>query len=155
MVGDAEFFKEIDLVGLQSGSFEAAIELSKSENMLNLAIDLKGTLALVCDRSLDDFEQPFSSHEKLILKFGDHDEELDNGLRLIHRGTQRISLHQDLLDMVILAVPMKKLHPRFANAEPDNSQGSIVYQTKADKPQQATKPSSDPRWEALKNLKFE
>jgi uncharacterized protein len=148
------FFEHLDLIGFVGASFVAHVTLSKSENMLQLALEMTGKLRLICDRSLEEYEQPFTSTDKLILKFSDHSEELDNGLRLIPRGLQVLDLQQDLYDMLCLAVPMKKLHPRFENESYDNPEGKVVYSTQ--KPSdEASSTETESRWAALKNLKFD
>ncbi len=153
MEADGDFFKDVDIVGFVTGSFTAGIDLEKSDTMLDLDIKLEGALRLICDRSLDEFDMPLKAHQKLILKFGDHDEDLDDELRMIQRGTQRIDLYQDLFDIVMLSIPMKKLHPRYAEEQESGVAGKVVYQTEP-LTEEKEKEAIDPRWAALKNIKF-
>jgi uncharacterized protein len=154
MDGSDDFFKHFEIESVNSGSFEAKIELQKSETMISLGFDIVGELNLVCDRSLENFDFPFSTNESLILKFGDHDEELADGIRLINRNTQTIDFSQEIYELISLTIPMKKLHPKFLEiVSNENEEGLIVYST--DKPESKIKEdlAIDPRWAALKNLK--
>lgn len=151
MDGDAEFFKQLEIDAVETGSFQAAIELNKSETMINLAVKIKGNLKLICDRSLDEFDFPFTTDDKIILKFGDHDEDLADGIRIINRNTQQLNIAQDIYELIMLSVPMKKLHPRFQTTDNNEEEGFMVYSTLSDEPKNEI--IEDPRWAILKKLK--
>jgi uncharacterized metal-binding protein YceD (DUF177 family) len=150
MDGSSEFFKFFEMDSIQSGTFASQIEVIKSETMFNLAFDIKGTLNLICDRSLDEFDFPFSTKDSIILKLGDHDEELADGIRIINRTSQQINVAQDIYELISLAVPMKKLHPRYIDSDDTEAEGFVVYSTNIE--EQKEEKTVDPRWAALKNL---
>ncbi len=150
MDGSTEFFKYFEMDSIQNGAFEAIIEVAKSETMLNLTFEIKGTLNLICDRSLDEFDFPFATYDTIILKLGDHDEELADGIRIINRTSQQINVAQDIYELISLAVPMKKLHPRFIDTDDTDAEGFVVYSTNIE--EQKEEKTVDPRWAALKNL---
>lgn len=147
----AEFFQNMEMEAVENGNFHAEIELEKSETMITLVFKIKGQLTLVCDRSLEEFDFPFSTDDKIILKFGDHDEDLADGIRIINRNTQQLNLAQDIYELISLTIPMKKLHPKFQDDLDAESEGFVVYSTKIDEPTEQV--SEDPRWAILKNLK--
>ncbi|MES2797964.1 MAG: DUF177 domain-containing protein [Bacteroidota bacterium] len=149
--GGAEFFNQMQIEAGEGGHFQAKIELSKSETMINLAFEIEGVLNLICDRSLDEFEFPFSTKDSIILKFGDHDEELADGIKIINRSTQQINVAQDIYELISLTIPMKKLHPRYMEEEKVNEEGFVVYSTKLEETEETT--NEDPRWAVLKKLK--
>jgi uncharacterized metal-binding protein YceD (DUF177 family) len=151
MQGENAFFDEYVLDSLVGGSFTAQVELHKTETMLTLDVAIEGVLQLVCDRSLDEFEFPFSSNETLHYKFSDHAEELSDELELISKNTTQLSVKQDLYEIIGLAVPMKKLHPRYAHEE-FNTEGKMVYSTMS-APETIENKPVDPRWAALEKLK--
>jgi uncharacterized metal-binding protein YceD (DUF177 family) len=151
MQGDNDFFSEYVLDSLIGGSFKASIELSKTETMLSLDVTIEGTLQLVCDRSLDEFDFPFTSNETLRYKFSDHTEELSDEFELISKSTSQLSVKQDLYELIGLEVPMKKLHPRYQNEE-FTTEGKLVYSTE-NAPETIENNAMDPRWAALAKLK--
>ncbi len=152
MDGETAFFNHFEVESIQNGSFSAQIEVVKSETMLNLRFDVKGTLQLICDRSLEEFDFPFSTSESIILKYGDHDEELASGIRMINRAAQQINVTQDIYELISLTVPMKKLHPRFLTEEYNENEGFVVYSTLKSEIKEEDI-DIDPRWAMLKKLK--
>ncbi len=147
--GDTAFFQQMEMNTINDGAFSAEIDLKKSETMLNLTFEIKGNLKLVCDRSLEEFDFPFTTNENIILKFGDRDEELADGIRIINRSHKQINVGQDLYELISLTIPMKKLHPRFSTVDETDNEGFVVYSTKSEEKEEITE---DPRWAILKKL---
>lgn len=147
-----EFFEALPQELVQKGHFKTHLLIDKSSTMLILTFHIKGNVVLTCDRSLDDFEEPVEITEKLILKYSDHSEVLDDDIELIKHDTPRINIAQSVYEFIALSLPFKKLHPRFRADE--NDEDTLVYKTeesnqKIDNIEQ----NIDPRWAALKNLK--
>lgn len=154
MDGGLEFFQHYKIDSVNGGNFEAKILLEKTETMINLVFDIKGNLVLECDRSLEEFEYPFSTIEKLILKFGEHDEDLADGIKIINKNTQSLDLSHEIYELISLTIPMKKLHPKYTEEADDiNNEGFIVYSTENTNKENTENTAIDPRWAALKNLK--
>lgn len=156
----SEFFEELEQELIENGYFKTHLILDKSATMLMLTFHIVGSVELVCDRSLEVFEEPIDLQERLILKFGDHNEQLSDEIELIRQDTVRINIASHIFEFIALALPMKKLHPRFRTEEDDvlededEIEGILVYQTPEeetpDEPEE-----EDPRWAALKKLKGE
>ena len=59
-------------------------------------------------------------------------------------------------EFIALAIPLKKLHPRFKDEEEqdeDLSTGKIVYSSEAEGDENKNENEGDPRWNILKKLK--
>jgi uncharacterized metal-binding protein YceD (DUF177 family) len=102
----------------------------------------------------------------VVFKYGDQDEEITDEITIIQRDTAWIELGQYLYEFIALAIPLKKLHPRFQEPaeEDDDSEGKIVYTsggTDASDGEDRQEGHDngggtddiDPRWSALKKLK--
>jgi uncharacterized metal-binding protein YceD (DUF177 family) len=159
--GDA-FFEELDQDIIDRGNFRTHIELNKSATMIQLRFHTEGTVNLVCDRSLEPYEEPFVSDEKLILKFGDHNQELTDEIEIISRNTNRINLAKYVFEFIALSLPVKKIHPSLRTAEDeafsdDEEEVVLVYSSEqpVDEESDQEEEPVDPRWEALKKLKGE
>jgi uncharacterized protein len=157
-LGDA-FFREYGTEDLVSqGHFRAEVTLDKHETFIGAEFVLKGVATLVCDRSLEPFEYPIESRREIVFKFGDKDEEMSDEIIMIHRDTATLELGHYLYEFIALAVPMKKLHPKFQNEtwdeEEENAAGKLVYtsETKSDDGTDDDD-ATDPRWDILKKLK--
>jgi uncharacterized metal-binding protein YceD (DUF177 family) len=156
--GDA-FFEELDQDIIEKGHFKTHIELNKSATMIQLRFHTEGTVGLICDRSLEPFEEAFVSDEKIILKFGDHNEELTDEIEIISRNTNRINLARYIFEFIALSLPFKKIHPSLRDDEEEagDEEVILVYSSESEEAQQeeSEEEKIDPRWEALKKLKGE
>ncbi|KAA9339577.1 DUF177 domain-containing protein [Hymenobacter busanensis] len=152
---DKAFFEQFDQTLIPDGKLLADVKLDKNDRRMVLDIHIHGTVQLICDRSLDEFDQPIDVQHQLLVRYGDHTEELDDDVLQITPDTQVLPLAQHLFDYIGLALPMKKLHPRFQNEEDDNpdSEVKLIYSSgTATDDEDDDEDTSDPRWNALRNL---
>jgi len=151
---DRAFFEQFDQQLIPDGNVHADVTLHKTDRLLTLDFDLRGTVRQVCDRSLDDFDQEINAHEQLLIRFGDREMELDENVLQITPDTQTLPLAQHLFDYVGLALPMKKLHPRFQNEPDENpeSETKLIFTTRQPGDEDDDDENTDPRWNALRNL---
>ncbi|WP_242478950.1 YceD family protein [Hymenobacter lapidiphilus] len=150
---DRAFFEQFDQELIPDGNVHVDVTLHKTERLITIDFDMKGTVRQVCDRSLDDYDQDIETHEQLLVRFGDENKELDDNVLQITPDTQALPLAQHLFDFVGLALPMKKLHPRFQN-EPDDepdAKTKLIFTTRGEAADD-DEDESDPRWNALRNL---
>lgn len=139
----------------QNGSGTAKVALRKSETMIVLTFDIVGSVELICDRSLEEFDYPLDFEEKMILKFGDEDIEVSESMAIIHRDTQKVNVGQFIYEFIMLDIPMKKLHPKFEEEEDEEEEEeSLIYSSEeADDEDDDEDDENDPRWDILKKLK--
>nr|WP_184171713.1 DUF177 domain-containing protein [Rhabdobacter roseus] len=161
--GDA-FFEEMQQDIVQNGHFRTHLTLDKSATMIQMNFHIQGSIGLICDRSLEAFDEPIELTQRMILKFGDHDEELTEEIEIIRRSTAQINVARYIFDFIVLSLPMKKLHPSQRSltdpVEATDEEGTLVYSsgTPAGNQEAEASPEDapvDPRWEALKKLKGE
>jgi uncharacterized metal-binding protein YceD (DUF177 family) len=141
---------------VNGGQLQAHVELDKSPLLLNLSFDIKGTVVLTCDRSLETFDYPVTINQQLLIKYGSEEVELDENVLQIPHDAQHINIAQHLFDYIGLAVPMKKLHPRFVVDEAEEGD-ILIYSTAKNTDENGTEEAdkeenTDPRWDILKNL---
>ncbi len=153
------FFKQYFEDTIPNGNIKVKLALQKSETMIQTIIKLNGTLTLICDRSLDEFEEELNVEEKMIYKFGEKAEVQDIGLEIIPHKAHEINFEETIYELIGLALPIKKLHPRFRDENIDNHDDEqdsfLVYssdnnQTKKEENQDEL---IDPRWANLSKLK--
>jgi uncharacterized metal-binding protein YceD (DUF177 family) len=154
--GDA-FFEEMNQDFINHGNFRVITTLDKSTTMIQLQFQIEGSVELTCDRSLETFNEPVQTEGRMFLKFGDRDEELTEEIEIIHRNTTRINIARYIFDLIVLSLPMKRIHPDLRKEESDDETETLVYSSTpaATETQEEESPSEtiDPRWEALKKLK--
>jgi len=145
-IGDS-FFEGFINSPVEKGQLKCHLILEKTERMITASFTLKGTVELTCDRSLDLFQHPIESDNRVFFKYGDAEEELDEDIYIIPVNMQQLDIRQLVFEFIALEIPMKKIHPRFADS-PDEE--GIIYSSNDEK---AEEKIADPRWEALKKLK--
>ncbi len=146
---DNGLFERYEHSLVEKGSGKCKLILEKSETMLTLNFEIEASVELICDRSLDTFDYPISIKETLIMKFGEENHSLSEDVLVIRDDTPTISVDEYIYEYISLAVPLKKLHPRYEAYEED--QPDLIYISKEDDERQEE--ISDPRWDALKKLK--
>lgn len=151
--GNDSFFAAFEDSLVKKGSFEVTMHLQKSEVLIQLNFQIKGKMELVCDRSLESFMYPFQTEGRQVLQFSDHDEVVDTEYELITKGTPEINVAQYIYELIMLAIPMKKLHPRFQKTQ-SKEELKLVYSSTTYSTETETNNASsvDPRWLELKKL---
>ncbi len=153
MEGDSTFFEDNAIEQVFGGDFKAHLVINKSETMIVVDLALEGILQLECDRSLESFDFPFDSNDKIIYKFGSGQNE-DEEIRWVTKGIESLDLEQDIYELILLSIPMKKLHPRFVEEGFDSEvEGKVVYSTIKPTDEQEQEQEIDPRWANLNKLK--
>ncbi len=147
------FFQLFDNSLLNHGNIEVALLLTKQSTFVELVFEIVGGYQLTCDRSLENFIHQFSAHNKVILKFGNEDKELDEDIYMIEHDTQRINVSQWIYEFITLSIPMKKIHPDLAGELDDVELGKIIYSSEEESEPTDSEEAIDPRWLKLKNLK--
>ncbi|NJN24936.1 MAG: DUF177 domain-containing protein [Cyclobacteriaceae bacterium] len=141
------FFELFDHSILDQGKLEAKVVLEKNSTFINLHFHITGSTRLVCDRSLDVFDYALETENELVLRYGEEDMVLSEEIEIISDKTQTINVANYIYEFISVAIPMKKLHPRYAN-EPEADQ--IIYSSEDEHQEE---PEIDPRWSELKKLK--
>jgi len=138
---------------VEKGSGICDLKLDKSETMIQLFLSITGKVELTCDRSLDPFDLPLEIEEKIIIKYGEEDKVLDDDIIVIRKDTPSINVSEYIYEFINLAVPMKKLHPRYRQDEDDEE--TMFYSSNSSEQDNKEEKAEDidPRWAALKKLK--
>lgn len=167
---DSSFFAEFEDSLIQKGNLKAKVILEKSSTLIQATFEIDGVVELICDRSLEPFDLEISITEPLIFKYGEEYSELTEEIITIPRDLPTLNVSQYIYEFIGLAVPMKKLHPKFRSEddwedeeEEDESDSILIYSTQTEGYEDAEKSENsennseegplDPRWEILKNIK--
>ncbi len=160
---DDAFFAGFEQQLVLGGNLDVHVDLDRTDRLMKLEFQLRGTLRLTCDRSLEEFDQPITTTETLHVRFGETTEELADDVLQIAHDAQILPLGQILFDYAATAIPMKRLHPRFVAADTaadaaagpaaEQTDVRLIYSAATDTPADADADApTDPRWQALRNL---
>ena len=153
---DDSFFAALEQDLIQKGTVQTHLLLDKSETMIRLDFQITGAVEQTCDRSLDCYEEPVETQQTMLLKYGDHNEELSDEIELIERNTATINVARYIFEFISLSLPMKHLHPRFRDEDDEEDEarnGKVIYRSGTDGIEDDEEQSNvDPRWAALRKL---
>lgn len=152
---DNKFFEQFEKAEIEECSINVNINLHKEEGMLSLFINIDGTVNVMCDRCLDFFNMRIHDKTELFIKLGAEDEEIDDNTVMISRDEEQYNMSQFLYEYIHLLIPLRKSHE--ANAIDGKScDASVLKKLEEHYPGNQEKNSNeiDPRWEALKKLKY-
>ncbi len=148
-----KFFENFEASEIQKARVDVVVEMEKQSRMLVLDFNVKGFVNVMCDRCLVDFDFPIESTQRLIVKYGPEKKEETDEIITIPESDHEINVAQFIYEYIHLALPPKRVHP-------DNEKGEslcdaeIIKKLEALKSKESEKQDSDPRWEALKQIKF-
>ena len=149
---DRQFFASLDQDQIDNGKVEVSVLLEKKPGVFSLHFHLKGQVEVVCDRCLEFFMAHVDTNESIFVKMGESAGEIEDDVIMIHRDDHEIEVGQLMYEFIVLALPLKRIHPDLENGkagcDPKMLRKLEEYQG-AEKDQDHI----DPRWDALKRIK--
>jgi uncharacterized protein len=145
------FFENLEYSEIKKGEFNVEITLNKQVNMLILDFLIEGWAEVMCDRCGDDFNLPLKSENQLIVKLADKEFEESDQIISIPGTQHEIDLAHFIYEYIILSMPSRKIHPDKENGE--SGCDPVVLKKLEQIAKKEKNSKTDPRWEALKNIK--
>ncbi|HNW90390.1 MAG TPA: DUF177 domain-containing protein [Bacteroidales bacterium] len=143
-----ELFREYDFREINDCNMLVHIEMNKQPDMLELKFAFSGYVLCECDRCLEEYKQPLSGNERLLVKFGDKTDEPDDNIMIVPVQEHQINLSQFIYESIVLMLPVRKVHPEDKNGKSDCNPEVI----KKLKELNHQKKNNDPRWDELKKI---
>jgi uncharacterized metal-binding protein YceD (DUF177 family) len=127
------------------------VVLNKTSTMLELEFEAAGTVNVDCDITSEPFDQPIAADLQLVVKFGDEYNDEDDEILILPHGEHQLNISQYVYEMLVLAVPQKRVHPGIADGTL-KSELLDKLQELQPKEKRSNKEENDPRWDELKKL---
>ena len=105
-----EFFDLIEYAELSNSNLKIDFELNKMSSMLVFKFVANGTVELVCDRCLDEFDYQIDFDETIFVKFGEENQEIEADVVILERGSTEIDILELIYQLIIVYLPIKKIH---------------------------------------------
>ena len=144
------FFEYFEYEDFNDVKINVSLELEKKTTLLELHFKFSGWVNINCDLTNEPYNQTIENEFDLVVNFGDefNDENID--ILIIPHGTYEISIQQYIYELIILAVPIKRLHPGVEDGTLDSE---ILKKLEELSPKvKENKEDIDPRWNTLKKL---
>ncbi|MDO6759644.1 DUF177 domain-containing protein [Tamlana sp. 2_MG-2023] len=149
------FFEHFEYEDFNSVKVNVDLVLEKKSTLLELHFKISGWVNVNCDLTNEPYNQDIENEFDLVVKFGDeyNDENID--LLIVPHGTYEINIQQYIYELIILAVPIKRIHPGVEDGTLDSEilkkLEELSPKLKEDKEKDKSE-EIDPRWNTLKKL---
>jgi uncharacterized metal-binding protein YceD (DUF177 family) len=145
------FFESFDYGEFNGAEVRAEAILNKTNTMMELDIESKGTVNVNCDLTNEPFDQEIASSLHLVIKFGEDFNDEDDEILILPHGEHQFNIAQYLYEMLVLAVPQKRTHPGVLDG---TLKSEVLQRLQELQPSETSKEdeSTDPRWDGLKKL---
>ena len=147
---DDQFFESLEDVQVQGGSLHVSGSIRKAVGFYELQLHTGGTVRIPCDRCLDLMDQPIEADLRLVVKLGSEYSE-DDDIITVDENEGVLQTSWFIYESIALAVPIQHVHqPGDCN----DAMMRVLHEHSAARSSDADAQKTDPRWEALKKLKF-
>lgn len=145
---DKEFFQLFDTEqDFTNPKIKVDVLLDKHSTFLEFEIKVSGAVELVCDITNENFDHPIENQLKVLVKFGEEYDDSEEDVITIPTNDHAFNIAQLIYENVALSIPMKKLSPNVTEED------LAILDKFSPKDIEEEEHESDPRWDALKNLK--
>lgn len=149
---DNTFFHNFEYTEFNDADVELEVLLDRQSTVLDLEMNASGTVNLDCDLTSEAYDQEIGSNLALVVKFGEEYNDEDDEILVIPHGEHQVNIAQYIYEMLVLAVPQKRLHPGVVDGTLQ-SEALKRLEELSPKDSKRNKEQTDPRWDALKDLK--
>lgn len=150
---DNTFFQNFEYDEFNSVNVKIDLKFEKKTTFLELYFSAVGSVNVNCDITNEPYDQAIDDKFKLVVKFGDEYNNDNEDILILPHGDYEINVAQFIYELVVLAVPIKRIHPGI---EDGTLQSDILSKLEELSPNQGNETRSsediDPRWNNLKKL---
>ncbi|HET8884944.1 MAG TPA: DUF177 domain-containing protein [Salinimicrobium sp.] len=150
---DKKFFDFFEYDEFNDSNVEVKLTLEKKPTFMELNFTSKGTVNVDCDLTSESFDQSIESELFLVVKFGQEFNNENEEILILPHGEFEVNVQQYIYEMIVLAVPSKRIHPGIADG---TLKSEVLEKLEELKPKDnwevKNEEEIDPRWNKLKNL---
>ncbi|WP_242157258.1 YceD family protein [Aestuariivivens sediminis] len=151
---DKAFFEHFEYEDFNDVNIKVNVILNKKTTLLELHFEVSGDVNINCDVTNEPYDQDINTGFDLVVKFGNEfdDEHID--ILIIPHGEYEINIQQYIYELIVLAVPIKRIHPGVKDGTLDSDILKKLEELspKLNKNGQTNDEEIDPRWDTLKKL---
>lgn len=148
---DNTFFDSFGYDEFNDANITLDVVMHKTSTMLELDFEAEGSVNVDCDITSEPYDQPIAAVLHLVVKFGEVYNDEDDDILILPHGEHQLNIAQYIYEMVVLAVPQKRVHPGIEDGTL-KSEALEKLQELQPKEKRSDKEESDPRWDELKKL---
>lgn len=145
---NAKFFETLEHPEIRECQITVKLDLDRQKTMLVCAFDISGTAEFPCDRCGELFNQPIAGLRHLVVRLDSDSLGDEDDLISLSPSDHVLNVAQFMYEYVTLLVPSRRVHPE-GGCDPEMLKKISDLSVGEDHPH-----DDDPRWQALKNIKF-
>jgi len=152
---DKTFFETFKYEDFLNADVQVVLDFDKTERLFELSFNAKGTITVACDLTNEAYNESIDSDLDLIVKFGDSFNDENEAILIIPHNAYELDISQYIYEMLVLAVPVKRIHPGIADG---TLKSDILKKLEELAPKEikgGKKEEIDPRWAKLQTLRTE
>lgn len=150
---DNTFFEAFDFNEFNSSKLQVKLVFDKKPTFFELHFNVVGFVNVDCDISLEPYEQEVKGTMPLVIKFGTEFNDDNEEMLIIPHEYFEINVSQFIYELIILSVPIKKVHPDVLNGTMNSEALNKLKELEVKENNSSkNKDSIDPRWDKLKSL---
>lgn len=150
---DKKFFEHFEYNEFNDSNINVDLLLDKKSTLLELHFEISGTVNVNCDLTNEPYNQQVDSIFDLVVKFGEEYNDDDIDILILSHGEYEVSIEQYIYELIILAMPSKRIHPGVEDGTLDSE---ILERLEELSPKEKdikdNEEETDPRWNTLKKL---
>ena len=150
---DNTFFQNFEFDEFNATDVKIELKLIKKSTLLELYFLATGSVNVNCDITNEPYNQAIDDAHKLVVKFGQEYNDDNEDILIIPHGEYEINVAQYIYELIVLAVPAKRIHPGI---EDGTLKSDILLKLEELSPNEDKEIKSsediDPRWNNLKKL---
>ena len=108
---DDRFFEAFEGSEIRRGNADVRLTLDKRGNGMALDFDIRGEVAVECDRCLEEFMMPVGYTGTLAVRYSETEQESDGEVMWMLPGEDRVELAQYIYESIVLSLPYQRVHP--------------------------------------------
>lgn len=124
---DNAFFALIGEEDVQKGDVTAKVKVRKTAKESELSFELEGSVIILCDRCLEEMNQPIKAKGHLIVRMGKEFKDDGDDIVIIPEEQGMINVSWFMYEFIVLDIPVKHVHPYgLCNKEMTKKLGEYV-----------------------------
>lgn len=146
-----EYFKAIDAADIHQGNLSVSLTVRRNAGSFALNFHICGYVIVVCDKCLDNMQQPIETDCVLMVKFGEEYSDEDE-LIVVPEREGIIDVSWFIYEFIELNIPIKHVH---APGKCNPAMIRMLQEYSATRSSEAdnNEPPIDSRWAELEKLK--
>jgi len=147
---DSKFFEAYNYDEILDATLNVHLDFVKKSTLFELSFSANGTIEVACDVTNEPYNESIEAVLDLVVKFGNEFNDENEEILIIPHSEYQLDVSQFIYEMLVLAVPTKKVHPGI---EDGTLQSDILDKLEELKPKETKiNKETDPRWSKLKDL---